>query len=168
MRDKDKNDKNNTKIYLFFHLKCVEKTAKIVFEFDHRFFTYSGIHFPPFWEPLGIHLGVLGDHLGGLERSVESLVPSLGASLGHLGPSWVPLGYTLANFGPSKVILDPPQASFWTLWGPILEPSGQTIHHLVGIRKFQAINENLSSSTDQKGSKQTYLRSMQPSSQTII
>ena len=77
-----------------------------MFEFDHRFFTYSGTHFPPFWEPLGIHLGVLGDHLGGLERSVGSLVPSLGASLGHLGPSWVPLGYTLADFGPSMVILE--------------------------------------------------------------
>jgi len=168
MRDKQKNKENNSKIYQFFHLKFVKKTTTIVIEIDHRFLTYSDTHFPPFWEPLGNHLGVLGDHLGGLERSVGSLVPSLGASLGHLGPSWVPLGYTLANFGPSKVILDPPQASFWSLWGPILDPSGQTIHHLVGIRKFQAINENLSSSTDQKGSKQTYLRSMQPSSQTII
>ena len=123
MRDKHKNDTNNTNIYLVFHLKFVEKTAKIVFEFDHRFFTYSGIHFPPFWEPLGIHLGVLGDHLGGLERSVGSLVPSLGASLGHLGPSWVPLGYTLANFGPSRVILDPPKPHFGAsgdqFWSPV-------------------------------------------------
>ena len=168
MSCRQKNHEKNNRNLLFFHENLMKKAIKIAIEVDHRFLTHFGTYFGQFWEPLGTHLGVLGDHLGGLERSVGSLVPSLGASLGHLGPSWVPLGYTLANFGPSKVILDPPQASFWSLWGPILDPSGQTIHHLVGIRKFQAINENLSSSTDQKGSKQTYLRSMQPSSQTII
>ena len=123
MRDKQKNNENNTKKYLFFHLKFVKKTTTIVIEIDHRFLTYSDTHFPPFWEPLGTHLGVLGDHLGGLERSVGSLVPSLGASLGHLGPSWVPLGYTLANFGPSKVILDPPKPHFGAsgdqFWTPV-------------------------------------------------
>ena len=123
MRDKQKNNENNTQIYLFFHLKFVKKTTTIVIEIDHRFLTYSDTHFPPFWEPLGTHLGVLGDHLGGLERSVGSLVPSLGASLGHLGPSWVPLGYTLANFGPSRVILDPPKPHFGAsgdqFWSPV-------------------------------------------------
>ena len=137
---------------------------RIAIEFDPRFLTHFGSYFRPFWEPLGSHLGVLGDHLGGLERSLESLSPSLGASWSHLGSSW--LYFEL--FWTSRTHFGGLQASFWSLWGPILDPSGQTIHHLVGIRKFQAINENLSSSTDQKGSKQTYLRSMQPSSQTII
>ena len=80
-------------------------------------------------------MGVLGEHLGGLELSVESLVPSLGASLGHLGPSWVPLGYTLANFGPSKVILDPPPSL-------ILEP--------LGTNFGPQWADNSSSSRDQK------------------
>ena len=116
MRDKQKNNENNTNIYLFFHLTFVTKTTTIVIEIDHRFLTYSDTNFPQFWEPLGTHLG-------GLERSVGSLVPSLGASLGHLGPSWVPLGYTLANFGPSKVILDPPKPHFGAsgdqFWTPV-------------------------------------------------
>ena len=133
MRYKQKNDENSTKIHLCFHLKSGEKTTKIVFEFDHRRLTYSGTHFPPFWEPLGIHLGVLGDHLGGLERSVGSLVPSLGASLGHLGPSWVPLGYTSANFGPSRVILDPPKPHFGTSGDQFWSPVGCLLGCLLGL-----------------------------------
>ena len=125
MRYKQNNDTNNTKNHLLFHLKSVEQAIKIVLESDHRFLTYSGIHFPPFWEPLGIHLSVLGDHLGGLERSVGSLVPSLGASLGHLGPSWVPLGYTLANFGPSRVILVPPKPHFGASGDQFSTPVGR-------------------------------------------
>ena len=164
MHDKQKNDTNNTNIYLFVHLEFVEKSVQIVFEFDHRFFTYSGINFPPFWEPLGMHLGVLGDHLGDLERSVGSLVPSLGASLGHLGPSWLYFDLFLSLQGNFESF----QASFWILWEPILEPSGQKIHHLAGTKKFQAISKNPSSRTDQKGPKQTHLRSMQPSNQTVI
>ena len=139
MRDKQKNIGKYITIYLFFHLKLVEKTTTIVFEFDHRFFTYSGTHFSQFWKPLGIHLGVLGDHLGGLERSVGSLVPSLGASLGHLGPPWLYFDRFLflqGNFGAL-------QASFWSLWEPILEPSGQKIHHLAGTKKLPTIGQTI-------------------------
>ena len=117
MRDKQKNNENNTIIYLFFHLKFVKKTTTIVIEIDHRFLTYSDTHFPQFWEPLGTHLGVLGEHLGGLERSLESLLPSLGASWSHLGPSW--LYFEL--FCPSRAHFRALQASFCSLWGLILD-----------------------------------------------
>ena len=100
-----------------FDNKCDEKSIKIAIEFDHRFLTHFGTYFGPFWEPLGTHLGVLGEHLGGIDRSLESLLSSLGASWSHLGSSW--LYFELSC--PSRVHLRALQASFWSLWGLILD-----------------------------------------------
>ena len=52
--------------------------------------------------------------------------------LAHLRPILVPLGHTLVYFGPSRAHFGPLQASFWSLWGPILEPSVTKIYHLAG------------------------------------
>ena len=62
-------------------------------------------------------MGVLGEHLGGLERSLESLLPSFGESWSHLGPSW--LNFEL--FWISRAHVGVLQASFWSLWGLILD-----------------------------------------------
>ena len=112
-----KKSRKNQQKSSVFDWKSDDKSIKSAIEFDHRFLTPFGTYFGPFGEPLGTHLGVLGEHLGGLERSLESLLPSLGASWSHVGPSW--LYFEL--FCPSRAHFGALQASFWSLWGLILD-----------------------------------------------
>jgi len=128
-----------------------------------------------FWHPFSKILGASGDpfgHLGGAfgrPWAVSGVSCALsgrifGPSWSLLGPPWLYFGRFWSLQGHFGLL----QASFWSLWGPLLEPIGQKINHLARTKKLQTINENLSSRTDQKCSKRTYLQSMQPSSQTII
>ena len=147
---------------------------------------------------LGDHLGGLERSVGSLVPSLGAslghLGPSwvpLGSLLATLWPILVPPG---SFWTPPSLILEPLGTNFGAQWGVFwgvfwaysfpripallvakypgelvrLLGGPKTIHHLAGVKKLQTINENLSSRTDQKGSKQTYLRSMQPSSQTVI
>ena len=140
---------------------------------NHTRIWSSNLHL--FWYPFFTILAASGDPFGRLGGAFGGPWAVSGVSCalsGRIfGPSWPLLGPSWLYFGRFWSLqghFGPLQASFWSLWGPLLEPIGQAIHHLARTKKLQTINENLSSRTNKKGSKQTYLRSMQPSSQTII
>ena len=77
-------------------------------EFYHRFLTHFGSYFRLFWEPLGSHLGVLGNIWAALSAH-WSLFCHL---LAHLGAILVPLAYTLSYFVPPELILEPLGTNF--------------------------------------------------------
>ena len=143
------------------------------------------------WENIWAALSSQWSLLCPLWAHLWAILVPLGSLLATLWQILVPPG---SFWTPPSLILEPLGTNFGAQWGVFwgvfwaysfpripallvakypgelvrLLGGPKTIHHLAGVKKLQTINENLSSRKDQKGSKQTYLRSMQPSSQTVI
>jgi len=135
MRDKQKNNENNTKNYLFVHLKFVKKND------NNRDRNWSSI-FDLFWHPFSTILGASGDPFGRLGRpfgrpwAVSGVSCTLSGRI--FGPSWSLLGPSWLHFG-----------QFWSLQGHFGPPPSLILEPL-GTNFGPQWADNSSSSRDQK------------------